>query len=199
MKNLASRSLRRKGFTLLELLFVMAIIVGLAAFMANAVGPAKKRIARSNTEGLIKMLETGLEQYHATYGSYPINPDPDKGSQILYHALFGDYDCNGKADWLEDTSGKSDDVKTFVKDLQPPRVNSNGESEGGKGYVKKIDDHWQVVDAWGEPIYYVNYKPKTNSEVPNGGGKHNAKYDLWSLGNDPDPSDENISMWIKNW
>jgi type II secretory pathway pseudopilin PulG len=199
MSSQVHRSARSKAFTLMELLFVMVILVGLAALMAGAIGPAKKRIARSRTEGLIKMLETGLEQYHATYGIYPINPDPEEGAKILYHSLFGDYDCNGKPDWLEDTSGKSNDVKTFVNQLQPPELDASGNPVGNNIFVQKNGDHYEVVDAWGEPVYYVNYKPKTNQDAPLGGGKHNAKYDLWSIGNDPDPSDDNTTMWIKNW
>lgn len=199
MKPVASRSASVRGFTLLELLFVMVILIGLAALMAGAIGPAKKRIARSRTEGLIEMLKTGLEQYHATYGVYPLNPNYEEGGKILYRSLFGDYDDDGKPDWLDNSKGDAGDLKTFVNQLQPPELDENGEAIGVNVFVAKVDDSYQVVDAWGEPIYYVNYKPNTNADAPNGGGKHNPKYDLWSLGNDPDPSDENRSMWIKNW
>lgn len=184
---------------MLELLFVIAIIVGLAAFMAGALGPAKKRIARSRTQGLMEMLKSGLEQYHATYGVYPLNDDLEEGGKVLYRSLYGDYNDDGDPDWLGDTSGDAGDLKTFVNDLQPPEMNQQGEPIGNKVYVSRARGFYEVVDAWGEPIYYINYKPGEHSDAPEGGGKHNSNYDLWSLGNDPDPSDDNNSMWIKNW
>lgn len=199
MKPTVSIRSSRRGFTLLELLFVMAIIIGLAALMAGAIGPAKKRIARSRTEGLIEMLKTGLEQYHATYGVYPLNATPEDGGRVLYRSLFGDYDDDGKPDWLDDQTGKSGDVKTFVNQLQPPELDEKGEPVGNNVFVSKAKGYYEVVDSWGEPIYYANFKPRTDSDAPNGGGKHNPKYDLWSLGNDPDPADDNVTMWIKNW
>lgn len=194
-----SRGLKR-GFTLMELLFVMVIIIGLAALVAGAIGPAKKRIARSRTEGLVRMLETGLEQYHTAYGVYPLNANPEEGGRVLYRALFGDYDDDGKPDWLDDTSGKNADVKTFVNQLQPPKLDTQGQPVGTNIFVQKSSSgSYEVIDAWGEPIFYANFKAKADPEIPNGGGKHNPKYDLWSLGNDPDPSDDNMTMWIKNW
>jgi hypothetical protein len=52
------------------------------------------------------------------------------------------------------------------------------------------------VDSWGTQIFYASGK-KAGGDYA---AKHNTTtYDLWSLGNDDDPADENQSMWIKNW
>ena len=63
------------------------------------------------------------------------------------------------------------------------------------------DGSYLVVDNWGEPFYYANFKPGSDPQTPHGGGKYNSggAYDLWSTGNDPDKQDDNRSMWIKNW
>lgn len=172
---------------MVELLFVMAIMIGLAAIMAASIGPVQANMSRQRTRGLMKMLGTGLQQFHAEYGSYPTCNNLNEGANILYRTLFGDYNEDGKPDWSA-TGGKDDSVKTFVGDLNPGTVDTTTGSTQN-AFVRLVQGKYILVDSWGTPLYYVSGKQ----------AKHNATYDLWSLGNDPDPSDANDSMWIKNW
>ena len=62
---------KRQGFTLIEILVVVAIISILATFVAiNIVKePGKARVAKARTE--IEILSTGLKMYRMDQGSYP--------------------------------------------------------------------------------------------------------------------------------
>jgi len=173
---------------MVELLFVMAIMIGLAAIMAASIGPVQANISRQRTKGLMKMLGTGLAQFQAEYGSYPKSDTVEMGANVLYKTMFGDYNEDGKPDWSMSNAEPDDSVKTFVADLNPGAVDP---ATGGtrSPFVRKSGATFILVDSWGTQLYYVA-GPLS---------KHNETYDLWSLGNDPDPADENDSMWIKNW
>jgi type II secretory pathway pseudopilin PulG len=173
---------------MIELLFVMAIMIGLAAVMAASIGPVQANVSRQRTRGLMKMLGTGLEQFKSEYGSYPKCDDFEVGANILYRTLFGDYNEDGVPDWSRESANPDESVKTFVADLNPGKVDpQTGASRSP--FVHMQDGKYILVDAWGTKIYYVS----------GGSSRHNGTYDLWSLGNDSDPSDENDSMWIRNW
>jgi type II secretory pathway pseudopilin PulG len=172
---------------MIELLFVMGIMIGLAAIMAASIGPVQANMSRQRTRGLMKMLGTGLEQFHAEYGSFPKCDNPNEGANILYRTLFGDYNEDGVPDWTG-AGAQDDSVKTFVGDLNPGAVDQVTGSTKNP-FVRVVQGKFILVDSWGTQLYYVG----------GASAKYNATYDLWSLGNDSDPSDQNISMWIKNW
>lgn len=62
----------KKGFTLIELVVVMAIIAVLAALMVTAIVAARKQANNTQITGNAKTIETGLETYSAkSVGKYP--------------------------------------------------------------------------------------------------------------------------------
>jgi general secretion pathway protein G len=61
------------GFTLMELLIVIAIIAILASLVLAAAGSVQKKGARSRTEAEIAALGAALESYKADNGDYPSN------------------------------------------------------------------------------------------------------------------------------
>jgi type II secretion system protein G len=74
------------GFTLVELLIVIAIIAILAALVLAAAGSVQKKGARSRAEAEIAALEAALESFKADNGDYPSNSLA--GSANLVSALM---------------------------------------------------------------------------------------------------------------
>ncbi len=62
---------RRSGFTLVELLVVVAIIVILVGILIPAVGSVRKASRVASTQALIVQLQSAIEQYHMDFNAYP--------------------------------------------------------------------------------------------------------------------------------
>jgi len=68
----------RRGFTLLELLIVIAIIGILVAMGTVSYSTAQKRARDSKRQGDMKAIQNAFEQYYAAHsGSYPGSPCPN--------------------------------------------------------------------------------------------------------------------------
>ena len=83
----------RAGFTLIELMAVIVIIVILATLIVGGMNVVQTRQAESKTQIQIKLLETAIESYKADMGKYPGTVDNtpasgDKVSKELYQALY---------------------------------------------------------------------------------------------------------------
>jgi len=74
MKKFLKALTSNKGFTLIELIVVIAIIAMLVTTGAVAFGGAQKGSRIAKRQGDLKAIETALEFYYAANGSYPINP-----------------------------------------------------------------------------------------------------------------------------
>src|SRR5689334_18605969 len=67
-----------QGFTLIEMITVIAIIVVLAGLVIATAGFVQNKAARTQAEGEIKMITTACESYKIDTGGYPRNDDTDK-------------------------------------------------------------------------------------------------------------------------
>lgn len=75
--------LTRPGFTLVEMLTVIAIIGILVALVAGAMVAVRPRVQKAMIDAEIKQLEMALEAYKATYGEYP--PDGTDATAVKRH------------------------------------------------------------------------------------------------------------------
>ena len=66
---------KRAGFTLVEVLTVIAIIALLAALILGLAGNAQKKAARSRAEAEISQLESFVTDYQMKYGQVPEDAD----------------------------------------------------------------------------------------------------------------------------
>jgi len=131
------KSRRRPGFTLVELMTVIAIIVLLIAILIPALSSARIQAKKSSTAGLINSVERGCEMFQADYNQYPqsrgYNPFESQGDNILLMGaqwlglqLVGP-DMRGIVDWRDLRNDSNDDETIDENDwlewyaLQPER------------------------------------------------------------------------------
>jgi type II secretion system protein G len=105
---LQSSSYRRRaqahGFTLIELMVVVTIIVLLAGMTVAITTAVQNKARRSKTSALLKAIDNGLERYRTDNGDYPRPAEEDERGEVngmsaktgparaLYQALSGDGD-----------------------------------------------------------------------------------------------------------
>ena len=89
------RAARRRGFTLIEILLVVAIIGMLVALVGVAVPKYLESTRKDTAKTQIRMLETALDSYNMKNGKYPATLDEVKeflrGNEIPDTPWHGDY------------------------------------------------------------------------------------------------------------
>jgi len=196
----ALRARFTRGFTLVELLVVIGIMVVLAGIMVAALPGIQARMNRQKIEVFIAELGSGLSRYQIDHGIYPQNPGTSggrdqagvKGAEVLYRHLSGDWDLDGKVDSVED--GASEDQKVYVEQLS---YEQNRDSRNPRAIA--AGGSYMVVDAFGDPIRYIADPPNITQAQRS---TINPTYDLWSIaGAHPtDPADQaaHITNWQQN-
>ena len=168
-----------KGFTLVEILTVMAIIAVLATMTIGGIGYYNDKAAKSKTLVVMGAIESALEQYHFDTGEYPPEAaeNPLRSTKVLYQALYGDQDKDGIPD---------PGATVYLSMLNP---NLRGKSlnllfkDGKVIYV--------IVDGWGDRLGY-RCIPEGAPELMN----PPSSFDLWSAGNSGNVT---ARFKINNW
>ncbi|MFK7911679.1 MAG: type II secretion system protein GspG [Akkermansiaceae bacterium] len=165
-----------RGFTLIEIMVVIAIIIVLAGMVVSGVGWYKRKAAENKTKVLVASVERALEEYRSDNSTFPVVNDPNEGSTSeVYMALFGDSDGDGQAN-----SGET----VYLSILDPNLT-------GNKLNVEKNGGAYVIVDSWFAPLRY---------QSP---GDMNPDFDLWSMGPDgqggPTGASDKQRDDIKNW
>lgn len=144
----------KRGFTLIEMLAVVTIIVILVAVVVGGMGFAKDRRALAQAELQVKLLASALEEYKMENGVYPPTTDPEgrRQSNVLFRALYwdGDQDPNRKI---------------YVSELDP--------QNNRQGWTEGLDENTMIMDPWGNEYFYRT-----------GPSARNPDFDLWSAGKD---------------
>ena len=85
-----------KGFTLFELLVVIALIALLTGLTLGAIRSTGERQRVSRAEAELGVLSNALEQFRHQYGDYPqISPQEEDSTLLLLEILKGQRQANG--------------------------------------------------------------------------------------------------------
>ena len=172
------------GFTLIEVITVITIILILAGLVVSGAGFVKDRQANEKARVQIALISKALEEYKLDMGFYPYTVDSADGSgqsAILFNALYFGA--------LSDTT-----KKLYLAELDPA-VGKQKWTSGTASITTKI------VDPWG--VEY-RYRTAIKSDGASNNSTQNPDFDLWSSGKDKltnpaTPSDTTNRDDIKNF
>lgn len=119
----------RRGFTMIEMLTVIAIIVALSGLLLSAVMTARSRANVAHTKHIIAMLMACIEGYQVDFGDYPPGASGGvRSSEVLYEALT--------------TLRMNGPYSEFSQD---DLVDSD------------VNGLYEIADHWGNPIRYYHH------------------------------------------
>lgn len=110
-----------RGYTLIEMLTVIAIIALLASLILVAMPAVTEKRARANAQSLCNALVAAIENYHTDLNSYP----PDNPANPARPPLL--YELTGTAAIMQGAAGGGETVVRYDTRLQPPPA--------GQGYT----------------------------------------------------------------
>ena len=156
----------RRGFTLIELIMVIAIIAFISAFMMmtipSLIGDARSKLAKSQ----LNKLSMTLQGYHNAFHAYP----PDSGYGLPKNGgLYGTvrlYDAGSLFHYLSES--KDFEGKGGFNEKEISNTTYNDPERGNSHFL---------VDPWNNPIGYIGV-PERVLHNRDGG------VDLFSVGKD---------------
>lgn len=198
-----------KGFTLIEILIVIAILAILFALGWIALSAISNRTKQKTAENEIALLSSAMQAYKADNGDIlPMAKGNVESSNILYKALY----CDSKNKGVPDTDKNGVQRKPYLDQGQLAFMNGTGDKESTFGIpVVKKKKKYYLLDPWGEPY---RYRPGYDTETEDDKGKPTGKlgdgfnpdFDIFSLGadgkgngrNNKGDNEDNISN-VKSW
>jgi len=195
------RSADSRGFTLVELLTAVSIIMLLMTLSLGVQRYASEKTSRSKAEVEVRALVVACENYKTDQAAYPRSVASDELSSTsidtlsyitanleLYKQISGDSDGNGILDGaqgkLPDGKTQADPVYIEFKPSQLRKMDKSGE-------VQYIRDPW---DTAGVPKPY-GYSTRRSQNPDDASAGYNSTYDIWTIANKP----ETKAAWISNW
>lgn len=191
-----------KGYTLVELLVVMAIIGTLASISIPLVGGFLKRGRASAAQTVISTIKTGFTDYYNDYSRYPgsSNPESRNGGAGL--------DEDGISfDSMEGNEITA--IATGIDPIQNPKLKNyltnvpatDTRSKPGIYFNNNEDaPEFTICSPWGKP-YYIQFDQNYDGElIPTISRNHKALIDIpivvWTHGPDGNLGTEDD---VKSW
>ena len=202
-----------RGFTLIEMITVVAIIIVLAGLVISVSGYVNQKANRTKADGEMRAMFSALDSYKADNGIFPKTEETDKldprvdiaptssnyikANLALYSAITGDYEPSDAPDGRPEKNSKS--YHQFV----PSQLNHTKDGSGGVASVRYISD------PWGNPYGYSTAANKLEEEYrqdvrknptaprPSELKGYNPTYDLWSTASATTLAQK--AKWVRNW
>lgn len=180
----------KRGFTLVEIFVVIAILAVLGTMGWQAMGLVQSRKMNKTAELQINQMETGLNAYRQDFGDTLPYGDGDAWSgHVLYSALYCDENNDGEPDKDRETHETRIpycEAIVTVESLKNAEEYPNGllaTKVSMKGSGKKKGKYYAILDPWGKPyLYRLGYSLRDESGRAGRGA--NPDFDIFSQGPD---------------
>lgn len=166
----------RAGFTLIEILIVIAIISILASLSLAGVMAAKNHAKKSHALAFVATLGGQAEHYYQDIGAYPRAKGDDEENEFpaLFEALCGERPPHGNG-------GPSGPYLTFRRaEVFVPDEDGESYRPATAAEIESPGISRYVLDPWGHPYVYR----ENRSRPPRPHRVRPRKFDLYSLGAD---------------
>jgi prepilin-type N-terminal cleavage/methylation domain-containing protein len=177
--------MKRRHFTLIEMLVVIAVISILIGILIPTIGTVMAKVKGSQTKAVINSLRLGIKQYESTYGILPFTGEnADK--------------------FIEYTPGSSATNSEYTILLNTLEGNDTSLNPRGIKFLDLSDADY--LDAWDEELNVVldlDYNSSIDSSLIYGSGTLNTEIVIWSAGpdgdHDSDDSHADNADNVKSW
>ncbi len=147
--------MKKRGFSLVELLVVVAIIGILSVILVPNVKEQLRRAKVAKTKALIGSLSVAITAYKTDFGKYP----PSYDAQALFLALVEKAKFPYEPDSDEYRLVDRGDSIYINPDRPDDRIENLLQNAGVKtGFLKAQEEENVFVDAWDNPLYFITYE-----------------------------------------
>lgn len=170
---------RTAGFSLVELLITITIMVMLAGLIVGGFAFVREKQARETARVQIALLSRGIDEYKLDMGAYPgagasdefggdATSEDGDSSEVLYTALFYE-------GWDFVNQNRPQSWVNMASDIYLSELDPNNTSQGWLTPVTGTTPpaNLKILDPWGN-----NYRYRV------GNNAMNPDFDLWSMGKD---------------
>ena len=159
---------RSGGFTLVELIVSITIIILLAGIVVGGMGFVEQKRAQEKAKVQVKLLEKGIEEYRFDNGVYPTVPNANPTSVSLARA-----NNNAIFQRLYRDGVNDQNIRIYLSELDPAAT--------GQGWITVTGGTNYITDPWGREYRFRpgSLADGTLNPVAMGPG-----FDIWSMGKD---------------
>ncbi len=157
------RTSRRTGFSLLELLVILAIFAILLGLLLPAIWKVRQAASRMNSMNNMKQLALACHNYHDVNGMFPSGVDDNHfsaGARLLPYVeqqnVFNLIDFKKPMEDPANNQVRQTLLKVFVSDQDPVPLIMPGAQNGPTNYLFNAGSKYDLADNDG--IFFLNSK-----------------------------------------
>lgn len=219
---MSPRSLVRRGFTLIEILLVIAVIGILSTLMFSLFKAARNGNNKAKARGEIQGLNMACEVYRKTYGDYPCGSTTAKTNSAQFRKDFFDQMAGRKRIYSVNLSsgGNAVQLLNYTDTKLPGGTNRKMKPFLSNGVVTSNDDKsfglddwtkaYEFRDPWGNAYdYRYRVLPGDSTPIQNlTTGAYDTNYGAWKYpgflivscgANYAEPTTEGTPLDVEYW
>lgn len=181
-------SANHKGFSLVEVLVVIAIIGALAAVSFPIAGSIQHSSKLKKNKALVTSISNAIDRFHGEYGYLPATGQPAPADDMT---LSG----GELAELLDELEGKEDGLEFNIKGIN--FIEGVPAAKNGKnGIIREKGDIQNCLNAMGEEVFVTldySYDQEIQSPAKIEGREiSGVKALVWTFGHGADASEDEI-------